>query len=163
VEITAGGITQTREVYTSNGHQGPQKPLALTFGLGQAAIIDTVVVRWPNETHTISELYDVAVNQFLTIREPCDYATDPTNLKVDKAGADLLLSWDDPGASGWTWNVYRDSSPDPSSWGGPHRTGVTDEDPGTPGIQFTDIGAGSGETHYYLVTAVNECGETPLR
>jgi hypothetical protein len=163
VQVTAGGVTQTRTVYAGDGHQGPQKPLSLAFGLGEATIVDSIIIRWPNDTMTTSQMFDVAVNQFLTIEEPCDYATDPTNLMVDKDVNDVVLTWDDPLASGWTWNVYRDGGPDPSLWGDPHEGGVTDGDLGTPGIQWTDIDAISGSTYYYLVTAVNECGETPLR
>jgi hypothetical protein len=162
VEVTANGVTQTREVYAGPGHQGPQTPLALTFGLAGATSIERIGVRWPNSTLTVSEMTDVAVNQHLTIREPCDYATDPTNLAVDRDVDDVKLSWDDP-AAGWTWNVYRDGSPDPSAWGAPHAAGVTDEDPGTPGIQYTDVGAAPAPSGYYVVTAVNVCGETPLR
>lgn len=163
VMVTAGGITQTREVYAGAGHQGPQRPLSLTFGLGQAAVVDRIRVRWPNSTLTVSELTNVATNRFLEIREPCDYATDPSGLRVDKSGADLRLTWDDPGTLGWTWNVYRGPGPDASTWGAPHAIGVTDADPGTPGIQYQDVGATSGDSYYYLVTAVNHCGETPLR
>jgi hypothetical protein len=163
VAVTAGGVTQTRTVYAGDGHQGPQKPLSLAFGLGTATIIDSIQVRWPNDTLTTSEMFDVAVNQFLTIQEPCDYATDPTNLVVDKDVDDIRLTWDDPAATGWTWNIYRDTGPDPSQWGEAHETGVTDGDLGTPGIQWTDIDGMSGSSYYYLVTAVNQCGETPLR
>jgi hypothetical protein len=40
---------------------------------------------------------------------------------------------------------------------------VTDEDPGTEGVQHTDAGAMSaGSPLYYMVTAVDACGESPL-
>lgn len=163
VSVTAGGVTQTREVAAGNGHQGPQVPLALTFGLGTAAVADSVRVRWPNAGRTVSEWTGVAADQFLTLREPCVAATPPTGFRVEKAGPDVRLSWDDPGTTGWTWNVYRGSAPDPSTWGTAHATGVTDEDPGTTGIQYVDDGAISEGTLHYLVASVNECGETPPR
>ncbi len=95
---------------------------------------------------------------------PCTVPGDPTGLLIDKSGDDVRLSWDDPGDPGLRWNVYRDASPDPSGWGAPHAADVTDEDPGTGGIQWTDAGAASdGETWFYLVTAVDDCGESPLR
>jgi hypothetical protein len=94
----------------------------------------------------------------------CIEPLDPSNLYVDKSGDDLILTWDDPLLTGLTWNVYRDPDPDPSTWGGPHHSGVTDEDPGTPGIQHTDAGAvGADVLLCYLITATNECGESPLR
>jgi hypothetical protein len=41
---------------------------------------------------------------------------------------------------------------------------MTDGDVLTPGIQYRDIGAAAtADSYCYLVTAVNECGETPLR
>jgi len=70
VEVTAGGKTYTREVYAGNGHQGPQVPLSLTFGLGQATKVDTIKVYWPNKNRTSVELNDIAVNQFIKIWEP---------------------------------------------------------------------------------------------
>ncbi len=95
---------------------------------------------------------------------PCSLPGDPTGLLVDKAGDDVRLAWDDPGDPGLRWNVYRDASPDPSGWGGPHAADVTDEDPSEPGVQWTDAGAASdGATWFYLVTAVDDCGESPLR
>jgi hypothetical protein len=70
VEVTAGGKTYTRDVYAGNGHFGPQAPLSLTFGLGQATRADRIVVHWPNENRTSSELSNIAANQFIKIHEP---------------------------------------------------------------------------------------------
>ena len=89
-------------------------------------------------------------------------APDPTNLFVDRDGADLLLDWDDPGQTS-SWNVYREPSPDPSGWGLPHAPFVTDEDPVAEGVQHRDVGAVSaGPLLFYRVTANNFCGESPL-
>lgn len=162
VSVTAGGVTQTREVSAGNGHQGPQVPLALTFGLGAATSVDSIRVRWPNPALTVSEVNGVAADQFLVLREPCPYATDPARLRVAKTAGDVVLTWDDPLAPGWTFNVYRDGGPDPATWGAPHATNVTDQDATTPGIQYEDTGAVAGPSWFYLVTAVNECGETGL-
>jgi len=39
--------------------------------------------------------------------------------------------------------------------------GITDAEPGTPGIQYVDVGAiSAGSTWYYLLTTVNGCGES---
>lgn len=164
VEVTAGATTWTRHVLAGHGHQGPQRPLRLIFGLGSTPVIDSIHVVWPSTPPSTSTLTNVAVNQLLTIREPCDYATDPANLMVRKDATDLTLEWDDPAVAGTRWNVYRDGSPDPSGWGAPHEEGVTDAEPGTPGIQYRDPGAVPGTSAFhYLITAVNECGETDLR
>jgi hypothetical protein len=115
-------------------------------------------------TSALQELTLVDVNQLLTIREPCDYASDPTNPGVHKSGQDVLPSRDDPAQEGWTWNVYRDLTADPSGWGTPHVENTADDHLGQPGIQHHDTGAlADGDSYYYLVAAVNICGETDLR
>jgi hypothetical protein len=163
VQVTAGGITHTREVYAGNGHMGPQVTLSLTFGLGSAPIVDSIRVRWPNHGLTTTELTNVAVNQFVRIAEPCPLGAEPANLLADKSGSDVLLTWDDPATPGLTWNVHRGSGADHSGWGPPLAAGVTDADPTQPGIQYRDTGAlGSATSYYYLVSSVNECGETPI-
>ena len=75
VEITAGGVTQTREVYAGNGQFGPQSPLSLSFGLGSNTVVSSIRVRWPNAARSVTQLTNVASNQFLTIREQPDDAS----------------------------------------------------------------------------------------
>lgn len=146
VEVTAGSVTQSREVYAGPGHHGPQMPLSLSFGLGSASLIDSITVYWPNQDQTTTTLTNVSVNQFLTLG-------DPANLMLEKDGADVILTWDDSALPGLTWNIYREENPDPSTWGPAHSTGVSDQDPGTPGIQYRDAGAVStGASYYYFVT-----------
>jgi hypothetical protein len=92
----------------------------------------------------------------------CPLAPDPENLVMDKDGEDLLLAWDDLGQTA-SWNIYRDTAPDPSGWGAPDAPFVNDEDPVEQGIQYRDVGALSGgPSLFYLVTANNFCGESPL-
>ncbi|MEZ4269228.1 MAG: CRTAC1 family protein, partial [Myxococcota bacterium] len=47
VTVSAGGVTQTREVGGGHGHYGLQNALAQTIGLGDACEA-TVTVRWPD-------------------------------------------------------------------------------------------------------------------
>ncbi|MBP7148627.1 MAG: CRTAC1 family protein [Acidobacteria bacterium] len=163
VELSAGGKTWTREVYAGNGHMGPQVPLSLHFGLGNATSVERIRVRWPNPGLTWSEVTALPVNQFVRLREPCPVPDDPTGLLLGRAGPDIVLAWDDPAVPGLAWSVYRDARPDPATWGPAHAAGVTDQDPGTPGIQWRDAGAaGDGQTWFYLVAAANACGESPL-
>ncbi len=94
----------------------------------------------------------------------CSPPGDATNVLLGKQGADVLFTWDDPGDPALAWNLYRDGNPDPAGWGAPHAVGVSDEDGGIPGIQQRDAGAaGTAATHFYLVTTVSACGESPLR
>jgi hypothetical protein len=52
VWLTAGGRTQVREVVSSTGHMGLAPPRALHFGLGSAARVDRLRVRWPDAKGT---------------------------------------------------------------------------------------------------------------
>ncbi len=127
-------------------------------------MIDKIRVRWPSTPLGYTEWKYVPVNTFLTIREQCTPPADPTRLTVAKQGADALLSWDDPAIAGLTWKVYRDTQPNRALWGAPRSLGVTDEDPGSAGIQRKDLGAiAEASSLYYLVTAFSpSCGESPL-
>lgn len=92
----------------------------------------------------------------------CPLAPDPTQLLLGKDQDDLLLGWDDA-AQASSWNVYRDTSPDPSGWGPPYASEVSDEDPVEDGVQYRDLGALSdASSMFYVVTANNFCGESPL-
>jgi hypothetical protein len=63
--LTAGGQTQFRE-YTGQHYMG-QNYVPIHFGLGQAAIVDSLTIKWPSGvTRT---LHNIAVNQTITIRE----------------------------------------------------------------------------------------------
>ena len=161
IEVTAGGVTQTREVYAGPGQHAPQAPLAQQFGLGSATVIDRIRVRWPNPARSVIERTNIPVNRFLRLREVCTVAGDPTGLLVSRGGADLVLTWDDPGVAGLAWNVYRGSVPDPAGWGPALAPWVGDADTATPGIQHRDAGAAGGSTVlFYLVSAVDDCGES---
>jgi hypothetical protein len=92
----------------------------------------------------------------------CLTPPDPADLTVGRDDDDVLMTWFGSLPVGPTWNVYRDPDKNPANWGAPLSTGVIDEDPGTPGIQFTDVGGTSvGSLQFYLVTEVT-CTESPL-
>ena len=66
VKIVAGGMTQMGEM-RSGGSYLSQSDLRVHFGLGRAARIDSVEVRWPSgSTETIK---DVAVDRFYSLLE----------------------------------------------------------------------------------------------
>ena len=52
----------------------------------------------------------------------------------------------------------------PATWGAAIATGVMDQDLGTPGIQYRDVGVGPDPNlYYYLITETTGCGgESPL-
>jgi hypothetical protein len=66
VRLTAGGTTQVREVKAGSSYLG-QNDLRVHAGLGKAAKIDRLDVRWPNGQNEVIE--GAAVNQILTVTE----------------------------------------------------------------------------------------------
>jgi hypothetical protein len=67
VRVHAGGRNWIRENTTGGGYQS-QSPHLVHFGLGQAAEVDSVVVRWP--TGEISRHGPFEANQLLVLRLP---------------------------------------------------------------------------------------------
>ncbi|MCP4710915.1 MAG: hypothetical protein GY869_20015, partial [Planctomycetes bacterium] len=91
VTVSAGGITQLREVSAQTGYSG-QNNLNAAFGLSNQASIDTIIVKWPSTF--IDTLFNVAVDQFLQIIENKPPA--PGNLSAVAVTADSIkLDWID--------------------------------------------------------------------
>jgi tetratricopeptide (TPR) repeat protein len=67
--VTAGGMTQVQEV-RGGGSYYSQNDLRLNFGLGSAAKVDRIDVRWPNGKEQVWT--DVRPNQILTLTEGTD-------------------------------------------------------------------------------------------
>ncbi|TVR03876.1 MAG: CRTAC1 family protein [Deltaproteobacteria bacterium] len=55
VRVTAGDVTQTREVGGGHGHYGIQHDLVLHFGLGEACEAD-IEIRWPDASLTTERI-----------------------------------------------------------------------------------------------------------
>ena len=66
VSVTAGGRTQVREVKSGSSYLG-QNDLRVHVGLGSAAAVDRVDVRWPGGR--LERLDIPPVNQLLTVQE----------------------------------------------------------------------------------------------
>ena len=66
VQVKAGESTWTREVRTTNGLYSASDP-RLLFGLGDAAEIDEVVVRWPGGATQVEKR--LPVDRYHVIRE----------------------------------------------------------------------------------------------
>jgi hypothetical protein len=65
--LSAGRRTQTRELRSGATYQS-QNALELHFGLGDAASVDTLEVRWPGGGGT--RLEDVQADRLVTVRQP---------------------------------------------------------------------------------------------
>ena len=67
VYLTAGGKTQVQEVHAGSSYLSMHS-IELEFGLGDAATVDEIAVKWPSgRTQTLT---DIAANRTLTILEP---------------------------------------------------------------------------------------------
>jgi hypothetical protein len=68
-DIGGGATWQAREITTqSGGCNSAQSPSYAHFGLGSAATVESLEVRWPSGT--VQRLSSVAANQYLTVTEP---------------------------------------------------------------------------------------------
>ncbi len=66
VRVVAGGVSQIREVSGGGGFLSQESP-TLEFGLGAAAVADTVFIDWPNGSWQV--LMNVAADQRLSVVE----------------------------------------------------------------------------------------------
>jgi enediyne biosynthesis protein E4 len=66
VKIVSGGMTQTEEIH-SGGSYLSQHDMRVHFGLGPAAKIDSVEIRWPSGN--VEKLQDVAADKFYAVLE----------------------------------------------------------------------------------------------
>jgi len=83
IEVTAGGVTQTRQVSLTRGYMSAGEAVE-HFGLGTAATIDKLVVSWPSRARQVFE--KVAADQHYTIRE---MPSPPQNLSIDEFDGDV--------------------------------------------------------------------------
>ena len=66
--MEAGGLVQRREVLSGRGYLS-QCELPLTFGLGKAAKVDRVTIRWPGRNAGKQVLTGLQVNRVHVIRQ----------------------------------------------------------------------------------------------
>ncbi|MCO4769894.1 MAG: CRTAC1 family protein [Deltaproteobacteria bacterium] len=62
VKVTAGGLTQVRELTGGNGHEGVQNTLLLHIGLRGECAAETVEVRWNDAAGTIQTFENLPAN-----------------------------------------------------------------------------------------------------
>jgi hypothetical protein len=72
VRVVAGGVSQIREVVGCSGTL-EQSALTVAFGLGNATLADSVIIRWPAvlglRSNPVTILTNVAANQALVVEE----------------------------------------------------------------------------------------------
>ena len=68
VQLSAGGLVQTKERDGSYGHMSMQNDTILSFGLGQCAQTDSVTVRWPDQALTTQTFSGLAAGKRYELR-----------------------------------------------------------------------------------------------
>jgi hypothetical protein len=69
-DINGKSVRQIREISGGSGY-GSQNDLRAHFGVGQAAIISSLRIRWPSGI--VQDLTNLALDQFLVVREPSQW------------------------------------------------------------------------------------------
>jgi len=65
VEVTAGGVTQTREIRCGAGLANHQDPPEACFGLAGNERVERLVIRWPDAKGTVQTFDDVPADRFV--------------------------------------------------------------------------------------------------
>jgi enediyne biosynthesis protein E4 len=69
VRVTAGGVTQTREIQGNWGLAGLSADLVAHVGLGTQCAIERIEVRWPDAAGTTETFTNIPANYRLEIRQ----------------------------------------------------------------------------------------------
>ena len=69
VTVTAGGVTQIREIRAGSGLGNHQDPAEAHFGLGKADAIETLTVRWPDSKLSEESWSGLPADRFATLRQ----------------------------------------------------------------------------------------------
>jgi PKD repeat protein len=120
VKATIGGKSfwQIREITGVQGFRG-SNDLRVHFGLGEATIIDSLIVEWPSKQRNIQT--NVSANQFLAIKEtiPADYmearfrANNTTGFTpMEVHFSDMSLCDENNPITSWSWDFDGDGIED---------------------------------------------------
>ncbi len=105
--VGAEACWQLREVASSSGASG-QSGFVQHFGLGEAAIADSVVAQWPSGL--VTTMVNVSANQTIVLTEPnqtvAQFAADPTTVPVNAPVSFRDYSLGDP--TSWAWDLDGD-------------------------------------------------------
>lgn len=97
VTAIVGNTTMTRQVEGSTSSHGQMNDLPVEFGLGRAAMVDTLRVRFPSGVEVV--LLDVAANQTLAVKEPVQLPVPSIAVTNAAPYEDELVTVSTPGAA----------------------------------------------------------------
>ena len=95
VTISANGKKQYQELYLSRGFLSSVENI-INFGVGDASLIDEILIEWPNQE--ITRLENIEVNQIIKIKQ-----NGTSVIKVNEPVNKTLLSPINPGTKGITF------------------------------------------------------------
>ena len=103
--INGNALWQYHEVSSQTGYVS-QNSLNVEYGLGNATLIDSLIIKWPSGL--ICYFTNVPVNQFMTITESCAYPTADFSISNDTIcqndSINLIdISTNNPNAWNWTF------------------------------------------------------------
>ena len=109
---------QIREIHGVNGFRGSED-LRVHFGLGDATVVDSLVILWPSKQITVEE--NIPVNQFLNIEETVPTGYLRPNFQTDKLSGysplqikftDCSICDDKFPITSWSWDFNGDGIED---------------------------------------------------
>jgi hypothetical protein len=89
VTVRAGDLTLVQEVSAGDGNFANQRPLILSFGLGQRTTVDSIAVRWPNRELTQTTVVPDGIDRVVVVDGnvvPQDDAGVPADGGADAGG-----------------------------------------------------------------------------
>jgi hypothetical protein len=91
VRIVTGGISQIREVQGGSGHNG-QNSLPVEFGLGSAAMVDSIIIKWPGGTVDYNS--GIVANQIISVTEGQPIVpVELTDFTAEELNSGIKLKW----------------------------------------------------------------------
>lgn len=142
VKVWTGGQMQMRILHAGSSFYG-QEPAEAFFGLGEAAMVDSLTIIWPTGARSVR--YNVTADQVLTLADT-DVVHNPARLTGRTQGYAFVLFWADYANNEEGYLLERDTDrrfPNPTQYSLPANS-QTYED---RDIQF-------GQIHYYRIRAV---------
>lgn len=170
VRVLAGGVSRVRMIGGDTGAHGQAPPVA-SFGLGAAATIDTLEIRWPSGL--VQRIPSPAVDQTLTVVEA------PEDVRIEPDGTSVgCLSSNNPCSGPIPIRLSRDGrtrihryevtvsiAPELTLCGGVEgvREGTFLSDVGETSFQVVDAGEGRYTVRAEVISGAGSCAlEGPL-
>ncbi|MFQ5640776.1 MAG: FG-GAP-like repeat-containing protein [bacterium] len=144
--INSSSVWQIEEISGQTGAYA-QNSLNVEFGLGDATVIDSLIVFWP-ASKTTQVFTNITADQFLTITETDLLPAVPKTLEAEPADQQATLNWNLNTEIDFLRNrIYGGTAPNPTT--------VVDSVDGLPNATKTISGLSNGTTYFFRITALD--------